>query len=133
MSNITWERRYEALKAIHDRIAELTLKIAHQDIVSLGGVVSPNNAGVQLVAGVTGQRVKVYDAGYHGAVDGLHYFYFGTSTTPTTKRFCISNLKGLVHKTFVQPRVGADGENLYLFSSVAETSMPFDVGYVQEA
>jgi len=133
LSNITWERRYEALKAIHDKIVDLTLRIARQDVLSLGGVVSPNNAGVQLVAGVSGQRIKVYDAGYHGAVDGLHYFYFGTSTTPTTKRFCVSDLKGLVHKTFVQPRVGADGESLYLFSSVAETSMPYDVGFVQEA
>jgi hypothetical protein len=133
LSNITWERRYEALKAIHDRIVELTLRIARQDVLSLGGVVSPNNAGVQLVAGVSGERVKVYDAGFHGAVDGLHYFYFGTSTAPTTKRFCVSDLKGLVHKTFVQPRVGADGEGLYLFSSVAETDMPYDVGYVQEA
>jgi len=133
LSNITWERRYEALKAIHDKIVDLTLRIARQDVLSLGGAVSPDNAGVQLVAGVSGQRIKVYDAGYHGAVDGLHYFYFGTSTTPTTKRFCVSNLKGLVHKTFVQPRVGADGESLYLFSSVAETSMPYDVGFVQEA
>lgn len=121
------------MKAIHDKIVELTLRIARQDVLSLGGVVSPNSAGVQIVAGVSGQRIKVYDAGYHGAVDGLHYFYFGTSTTPTTKRFCTSNLKGLVHKTFVQPRVSADGESLYLFSSVAETNMPYDVGYVQEA
>jgi len=133
LSNITWERRYEALKAIHDRIVELTLKIARQDVVSFGGVVSPNNAGALLVAGVSGQVIRVYDAGYHGGVDGLHYFYFGTSTAPTIKRFCISNSKGLVHKTFVQPRVGADGEGLYLFSSAAETNMPCDIGYAQEA
>jgi len=104
-----------------------------EDIISLGGTVSPNGAGVQVIAGVAGQRIKVYDAGFHGAVDGLHYFYFGTSTTPSTKRFCTSSLKGLVHETFVQPRVSEAGEGLYLFCSVAETDMPYDVGYVQEA
>jgi len=133
MSTITWERRHEAFKAIHDKIAELVAKLAREDAVSLGGVVSPNNAGVQVVAGVAGQKIMVYDAGYHGAVDGLHYFYLGTSATPTDRRFCTSNKAGLIHKTFVQPRVGADGEGLYLFSSVTESNMPYDVGFVQEA
>jgi len=110
----------------------LLTKPEREDLTILGGTASPNNAGVQLIAGAGGQKIKVYDAGFHGAVDGLHYFYFGTSTTPTTKRFCTANLKGLVHKTFVQPRVGADGDSLYLFASVSETNMPYDVGYVKE-
>jgi len=110
----------------------LLTKPEREDLISLGGVVSPNNAGVQIVAGSTGKYVKVYDGGFHGAADGLHYFYFGTTTTATTKRFCSINLKGVIHKTFVQPRIGASGDGLYLFSSVSETNMPYDVGYVQE-
>jgi len=121
--SISWERRWEAFKALWQR---------RKDIVSLGGIVSPNAAGVQLIAGVPGQKISVYDAGFHGAVDGLHYFYFGTGTSPTTKRFCTVNLKGLVHKSLVQPRTGGDGDGLYLYSSVAETNMPYEVGFVQE-
>jgi hypothetical protein len=120
---ISWERRWEAFKALWQR---------RKDIINKGDVASPNAAGVPLVAGVSGQKISVYDAGFHAAVDGLHYFYFGTNTTPTTKRFCTSNLKGLVHKSFVQPRTGGEGDGLYLYSSVAETNMPYDVGYVQE-
>ncbi len=122
--SINWERRWEAFRAIWQR---------RKDILSLGDVVSPNNAGVKLVDGVSGKRISVYDAGFHGAVDGLHYFYFGTDTTPTNRRFCALNTKGAVHKSFVQPRTGEDGDGLYLYSSVAETNMPYDVGYVQEA
>ncbi|MBU1066967.1 hypothetical protein KKE60_04235, partial [Patescibacteria group bacterium] len=112
---------------------DLKVQPEREDLISLGGVVSPNNAGVEIVAPSGTLKVKVYDAGYHGAVDGLHYFYFGTDTTATTKRLLTANLKGLVHKTFVQPRIGAAGDGLYLFSSVSETNMPYDVGYVQEA
>ncbi len=122
--SISWERRWEAFKAIWQR---------RKDITSLGDVASPNAAGVQLIVGVSGKRISVYDAGFHGGVDGLHYFYFGTGMSPTTKRFCSLNAKGVVHKSFVQPRTGDDGDGLYLYSSVAETSMPYDVGYVQEA
>ncbi len=121
--SISWERQYEALKALFER---------RKDIVSLGGVVSPNGAGVQVITGVSGKKISVYDAGFHGAVDGLHYFYFGTQTTPTNKVFCAVNTKGLVFKSFVQPRTGGDGESLYVYSAVAETDMPYDLGYVQE-
>jgi len=110
----------------------MVVKPEREDLTSLGGVASPNNAGVQIIAGSGGKKIKVYDAGFHGAVDGLHYFYFGTSTTSTTKRFCTVNKLGLIHETFVQPRIGNSGDGLYLFSSVAETNMPYDVGYVQE-
>lgn len=110
----------------------LTVKPEREDIISLGGVASPNNAGVAIVTGVAGQKVKVYDAGYEALAAGLHYFYFGTSTTATAKRLMASSTKGARFKTFVQPRVSADGEGLYLFSAVSETNMPYDAGYVQE-
>jgi len=103
-----------------------------EDLISLGGVASPNNAGVLIVSGTAQQKIKVYDAGFHAGVDGLHYFYFGTSTVATSKRFCTINKALPIHKTFVQPRVGDVGDGLYLFSSVAETNMPYDVGYVKE-
>jgi len=122
----------DVITAVQGIRANLKTQPEREDLTSLGGLVSPNNAGIQIVAGTSGQKIKVYDAGYHGAVDGLHYFYFGTSTTPTTKRFCIFNTKGLIHQTFVQPRVGDAGDGLYLFSSVSETDMPYDVGYVKE-
>jgi len=110
----------------------LLTKPEREDLVSLGDVASPNNAGVLVVAGEGGKRIKVYDMAYECAVDGLHYFYFGTTTTPTSSRFGTCNTKGLVLKTFVQPRVGGDGESLYIFSSVSETNMPYDLGYVKE-
>jgi len=111
----------------------LLTKPEREDLTNLGGVASPNNAGVQVVAGVAGQKVKVYDAGYHAGQDGLHYFYFGTTTTSTTRRLCTCNKALLIHKTFVQPRIGNSGDGLYIFSSVAETNMPYDIGYVQQA
>lgn len=110
----------------------LKAQTEREDLISYGGVASPNNAGVLIVAGETGKKIKVYDAGYEAGVDGLHYFYFGTSTTPTNKRFCTSNKAGLIHKTFSHPRVGDEGDSLYLFSSVQETNMPYDIGYVKE-
>jgi len=109
----------------------LKAQTEREDIISLGGVVSPNNAGVQIIAGTEGQKIKVYDAEYEAGADGLHYFYFGT-TTPTTKRFLSGNTKGKNSKTFVQPRIGADGDSLYLYSAISETDMPYDVGYVKE-
>jgi hypothetical protein len=111
----------------------LLTKPEREDLVSLGGVVSPNNAGVLIVTGVAGQKIKVYDAGYHAGAEGLHYFYFGTTTSATTKRFLTNNKDFLAHKTFVHPRIGAAGDSLYLFSAVAETNMPYDIGYVIEA
>lgn len=112
--------------------SNLKVQFEREDVISHGGVASPNNAGVEIVPGTAGQKIKVYDAGFHAGVDGLHYFYFGTSTTPTTKRFCTINKAGLIHKTFVSPRVGDAGDSLYIFSSVAETDLPYDVGYVKE-
>lgn len=110
----------------------LKVQPEREDIVSLGGVASPSAAGVQIVAASGSLVPKVYDAEYEGLADGLHYFYFGTSTSPTTKRFLSRNTKGVNSKTFVQPRVGAGGDGIYLYSSVAETNMPYDLGYKLE-
>jgi len=110
----------------------LLVKPEREDLTSLGGVASPNNAGVQIVAGTGGQKIKVFDAGYDGGVDGLHYFFFGTTTTPTSKRFIVKNKSGAILQTFPQPHVSDLGDNLYIFSSVAETNMPYVIHYVKE-
>lgn len=110
----------------------LLMKPEREDLTNLGDVASPNNAGVQLIAPSGSLKVKVFDAGFCGAVDGVHYFYFGTSTSPTTRRLCTINTKGVMHQTFVQPRVSNAADGLYLFSSVSETNMPYDLNYVQE-
>jgi len=103
-----------------------------EDLISYGSVASPNNNGALLIAGSEGMQIKVYDAGYHAGVDGLHYFYFGTSTSPTTKRFCTMNKALPMHKTFVCPRVSEEGDSLYLYSSVNDINIPYDLGYVKE-
>jgi hypothetical protein len=110
----------------------LKVQPEREDIVSLGGVASPSAAGVEIVPASGSLVPKVYDAEYEGFADGLHYFYFGTSTSPTTKRFLSRGTKGVNSKTFVQPRVGAAGDGIYLYSSVAETNMPYDLGYKLE-
>jgi len=120
------------LKVTQATRTNLLAKTEREDLTSLGGTASPNNAGVQLIAPNGTKKVKVYDAGFCGAVDGTHYFYFGTDTNATTKRFCTINKLGVMHQTFVQPRVSAASDGLYLFSSVSETNMPYDVGYVLE-
>ena len=107
--------------------------VFREDLTSLGGTVSPNGAGVQIVAGTSGKRIKVYDAGMVILAEGVHFFYFGTSTTPTTKRFLTGKAVGTYIKTLVQPRVSEAGDNLYLYSAVSETNMSYDIGYVKEA
>lgn len=110
----------------------MTVKPEREDLVSKGGVVSPNGAGVEIVAPSGSLKVKLYDAGYEALAAGLHYFYFGTDTSATTKRFLTRQTIGAILKTVVQPRVSAAGDGLYLYSAVSETNMPYDVGYVQE-
>lgn len=105
---------------------------SRDDTISLGATASPNGAGVQIVAGTAGQKIKVFDAGFEILAEGVHFFYFGTTTSPTTKRFLTSRLEGTFHQTFVNPRVGDAGDNLYLYSAVSETDMPYDIGYVKE-
>jgi len=108
----------------------LTVMPEREDATNLGGTVSPNNAGVQIVAPSGSLKPKVYDAGYHAGISGLHYFYFGTSTTATTRRFCTLNSTGLIHKTFVTPRVGNAADGIYLFASVSDPNIPYDLNYV---
>ena len=120
------------LKVTQATRTNLLAKPEREDLTSLGGVASPNNAGVQLVAPSGSLKVKVYDAGYEVLAAGLHYFYFGTTTAATTKRFVTRSTTGAILKSFVQPRVSAAGDGLYLFSAVSETNMPYDVGYVLE-
>lgn len=112
--------------------ASMTVKPEREDLVSLGGVASPNAAGVQIVAANGQKKIKVYDCGYEALAAGLHYFYFGTSTAATTQRFLTRQTIGAILKTVVQPRVSAAGDGLYLYSAVSETNMPYDVGYIQE-
>lgn len=103
-----------------------------EDLVSLGGVASPNAAGVQILAPSGTLKPKVYDCEYEVLAAGLHYFYFGTSTAATTKRFLTRQTVGVNSKSFVQPRVGEAADGIYLFSAVSETNMPYDLGYVLE-
>lgn len=111
----------------------LKAQTEREDLISLGGVASPSAAGVQIVAPSGSLKVKVYDAGYEALAAGLHYFYFGTSTSVTTRRFCTRSTTGPILKTFVQPRVSDAADGLYIYSAVAETNMPYDVGYTLEA
>lgn len=104
-----------------------------EDLISLGGTQSPNNAGVEIIAPDGQKKIKVYDCGYCGGVDGTHCFYFGTTTALTTKRLASLNKLGVVHQTYVQPRVSAAADGLYIYASVNESGgMIYDVGYVQE-
>jgi hypothetical protein len=104
-----------------------------EDGISSSGSASPNAAGVLVIAGDGTKKIKVFDAGYVCAVDGLHCFYFGTTTTLTTKRFCTMNKAGVIHQSFVHPRVSDAGNGLYLYASVNESGGdPFDYMYVQE-
>lgn len=114
------------------KTGDLQKRVIREDLTSKGDVASPNNAGVKIITGIAGKKIKVYDAGFDVLASGLVYFYFGTSATPTTKRFLSIKRTGVIHQTFIQPRVGGDGDDLYLFSSVAQTNMPYDVGYAQE-
>lgn len=113
--------------------ASMTVKPEREDLTSLGGVASPNNAGVQIVAPSGQLKPKVFDAEYEALAAGLHYFYFGTSTAATTRRFLSRTSVGVNSKSFVSPRVGNAADGIYLFSAVSETNMPYDLAYTLEA
>jgi hypothetical protein len=112
----------------------LLMKGEREDLISLGGTVSASaGSGVQIIAGVSGKVIKVYDAGFDALTAGLHHFYFGTGTSPTSKRFCTRQSgTGPIHQSFEMPRCGSAGSGLYLYCGVAETNIPYDLGYVQE-
>jgi len=111
----------------------MTVKPEREDLTSLGGVASPNNAGVQILAPSGQLKPKVFDAEYEALAAGLHYFYFGTSTAATTRRFLSRTSIGVNSKSFVSPRVGNAADGIYLFSAVSETNMPYDLAYALEA
>ena len=111
----------------------LLMKPEREDGINLGGTASPNNAGVQIVAPSGTLKPKVFDCGYEVVTAGLHYFYFGTSTAATTRRFCSRQTVGMVRQSFVQPRVGNAGDGIYLFSAVSDANIPYDLNYVLEA
>jgi len=111
---------------------KLKAQTEREDLISLGSVASPNAGGVQVVAASGSLKIKVYDAEYEGLVNGLHCFYFGTTTAITARRFLTRSTLGVNSKTFVQPRIGNAGDALYLYSFPSETNMPYDLGYVQE-
>jgi len=98
----------------------------------LGGTYSPSNAGVQVVAPSGSLVPKVFSASYEGAATGIHYLYFGTSTTATTRRFMVRNTSGPIAQSFPHPICGNAGDGIYIFSTNAETNMPVAVEYVLE-
>ena len=111
----------------------LLVKPEREDLVTIGGLVNLTpSVGSVVVEGSAGKKVKVYDAEYEALADGVHCFYFGTNGTVTTKAFLYAKTKGKNSKTLVQPRIGASGDGLYIWSAVAETAMAYDLGYVQE-
>lgn len=112
--------------------ASMTVKPEREDLINLGGVASPNNNGVEIVALNGTKKVKVFDAGYEAVTAGLHYFYFGTTTSPTTRRFCSRQTVGVRAQSFPTPRVSNAGDGLYLYSAVSDANIPYDVNYVLE-
>jgi hypothetical protein len=111
----------------------LKVQPEREDLISLGGVASPNNNGAQIVAPSGTLKPKVYDAEYEAVTAGLHYFYFGPNTTATARRFLSRQTVGVNSKSFVMPRIGNAADGIYLFSAVSETNIPYDIGYTLEA
>jgi hypothetical protein len=110
-----------------------------EDLISDGFIISPNAAGVKLISGVQGLKIKIFKWGYHSTVDGQHFFYFGTSTTAPTlgtsqtkKVFGVSLKTGHYRQTSISPDVSGAGDDLYFYSANAESNMSVDFQYVQE-
>ncbi len=120
--------------------ASMTVKPEREDLTTYGATVAIATGGtpVQVLAASGTTKIKVYDVGYaHSILSSFVYFYFGTSTTPTTRIFGSGQSSGITNatftyaKTFVQPRVSNASDALYLYASVAGTYY-VDLGYVQE-
>ena len=93
------------------------------------------NSGAKIIDSGSGLKIKIYDAGFVSFAGGVKYLYFGTTTgsTQSTRLLSFSG-SGTVHQTFIQPRISASGDALFLISNVAETvAVPYDFGYVLEA
>lgn len=101
------------------------------NILSTGSaIVITDNTGSMLITSGSGQTLKIYDAGFTSS-GGVTYFYFGNTVAASAKRFCTLSGSGTLHKTFVQPRVGAASETVYIISTQAQTGS-IDLGYVLE-
>lgn len=126
----------DIVTAVQATRTSLLMKPEREDLTSQGGLYSPNAAGVQVIAPSGSTTIKVFKAGYHSANLGLHYFYFGTTTTPpalpSAKVFLMSNAAGHYRQTNTQPDVSGAGDGLYICSATAESNMPVDVQYAQE-
>jgi len=117
----------------------LTVKPEREDLTSYAALISPNGAGVQLIAGSGSLKIKVKKWGYQSTVAGQHFFYFGTSTTaptlsatPTAKVFGVQFTAGTYRQTSTDPDVGAAGDGLYFYSANAESNMTVEWQSVQE-
>jgi len=115
----------------------LTVQPERQDLTSIAGQYSPNAAGVQVVAGVSGKQIKVFVAAYEILAAGLHCFYFGTGTSmpaglPNKYAFLLASAVGRTRQLYGNPIIGSAGSGLYLYSTVSESNMPADVQFVQE-
>ena len=117
----------------------LTVMPEREDLSSLAALISPSAAGVQLIAGVAGKKIKVKLWGYHSTVAGQHFFYFGTSTTaptlgatPSTKVFGVSLTVGHYRQSCPDPHESGAGDGLYFYASGTESNMSVDWQSVQE-
>lgn len=110
----------------------MLVKPEREDLLSgFGGTFSPNTNGVVVIPGVANQTVKVWAAGYEILVAGLHYYYFGTSSTPpglpSPKVFLVGSAVGRNRQTFTNPmNTGAAGDGLWLYAAVNDANMPAD-------
>ena len=98
-----------------------------------GSLISVTGGSSTLFINIAGsQKIYVHSAGYSVYNAGVHYFYFGTTTTPTTKIFLTASGSGAYQQTFSHPRISEAGDALYLYSDITETDIPCDITYVQE-
>lgn len=118
----------------------LTVMPERQDLISYGVAITVSTGGtpVQVLAASGTTQIKIYDVDVaHTVLSSLVYFYFGTSTTPTTRIFGYGESSGITNatytwaKTFVMPRISNASDALYLYASVAGTYY-VDLNYKQE-
>jgi len=99
----------------------------------LGGTYSPSGAGIQIITPSGSLTPKVYSASYEGLTANAHtYLYFGTTTTTTARRFMVRNTAGPIAQSFPHPICGNAGDGIYIYSSLAQSSMPVALDYVLE-
>ncbi len=109
-----------------------SFRIYNANIQESGSLINiTGGSSTQIIATSGTTKIYIYTAGYSSNYMGSHYFYFGTTTTPTTKRFLNSLGSGSFQQSFSHPRISAAGDGLYLYSLVSETSISIDIGYVQ--